>query len=99
MLDNTENFYHEILSMTIKNWQPPSKQEIRELLDQHQLTVKKSAHMARIGDKTFKEWLDPNNPKLPSQSAWTIFMYEIRAMKMGYQNMEHLFQSIEQQYE
>lgn len=55
--------------------------------------------MARIGDKTFKEWLDPNNPKLPSQSAWSMFLYELRAMQMGYKDMEHLFQALEQQYE
>lgn len=88
-----------LLIMTVKNWTPPSKIEIKNILDSYSLSTKKAAHMARIGDKTFKEWLDSENPKLPSQAAWSMFTYELRSMKMGYKNIDHFFEAIESQYE
>lgn len=84
-----------ILIMTVKNWTPPTPEAIQTIIDNLAISVKKAAHMARIGDRTFKQWLDPNDIKAPSQAAWAIFEYEIRSMKMGYKNIDHLFEALE----
>lgn len=83
--------------MTVKNWIPPSSEQIQLLIDDLGISIKKAAHMARIGEKTFKQWLDPEDIKKPSQAAWSMFEYEIRSMKMGYKNIDHLFTILEEQ--
>lgn len=85
--------------MTVKNWIPPNAQQIQAIIDKHSLSIKKAAHMARIGDRTFKQWLDPDDAKAPSQAAWSIFEYELRAMNLGYKNIDHLFISLEDGYD
>lgn len=84
--------------MTVKTWNPPTSAEIQAIIDNFGISIKKAAHMARIGDRTFKQWLDPNDIKAPSQAAWSIFEYEIRAMNLGYKNIDHLFEAIESNY-
>lgn len=84
--------------MTVKNWTPPTAQEIQITINNLGISIKKAAHMARIGDHTFKQWLDPDDIKAPSQAAWSVFEYEVRAMKMGYKNIDHLFEALESQY-
>lgn len=87
-----------LILMTVKNWTPPSTQEIQTIIEDLGISIKKAAHMARIGDRTFKQWLDPNDIKAPSQAAWSIFEYEARSMKMGYKNIDHLFEALEGQH-
>ena len=87
-----------LILMTVKNWTPPSPAQIQAIIDDLEISIKKAAHMARIGDRTFKQWLDPNDVKAPSQAAWAIFEYEIRSMKMGYKNIDHLFEAMESHY-
>ncbi|ENX58812.1 MULTISPECIES: hypothetical protein [Acinetobacter] len=87
-----------LILMTVKNWTPPSSADIQTIIDELNISIKKAAHMARIGDRTFKQWLDPTDLKAPSQSAWAIFEYEVRSMKMGYKNIDHLFEVLESNY-
>lgn len=87
-----------LILMTAKNWAPPSSQKIQATIDELGISIKKAAHMARIGDRTFKQWLDPDDIKAPSQAAWSIFEYEVRSMRMGYKNIDHLFEALESQY-
>mgnify|MGYP001133969259 CR=1 FL=1 len=87
-----------LILMTAKNWAPPTSQQIQAIIDELGISIKKAAHMARIGDRTFKQWLDPDDIKAPSQAAWSIFEYEVRSMRMGYKNIDHLFEALESQY-
>lgn len=87
-----------LILMTAKNWAPPTSQQIQAIIDDLGISIKKAAHMARIGDRTFKQWLDPDDIKAPSQAAWSIFEYEVRSMRMGYKNIDHLFEALESQY-
>lgn len=87
-----------LILMTAKNWTPPTSQQIQAIIDELGISIKKAAHMARIGDRTFKQWLDPDDIKAPSQAAWSIFEYEVRSMRMGYKNIDHLFEALESQY-
>ncbi len=87
-----------VFIMTLKNWVPPTATEIQSIIDDQNISIKKAAHMARIGERTFKQWLDPNDTKAPSQAAWSMFLYELRSMKMGYKNIDHLFEALESHY-
>lgn len=82
--------------MTLKNWEPPTSLEIQEIIEKNDISIKKAAHMARIGERTFRDWLKPDDPKLPSQAAWSVFLYELKARQLGYKNLDHVFVVIEE---
>ncbi|ENU24226.1 hypothetical protein F993_01542 [Acinetobacter proteolyticus] len=81
--------------MTIKDWHPPAANEIKQLREETGFTQAKTAHLCRIGLKTYQKW--EQGDASPSQSAWTIYMFELRAKKLGYHSLDALMSSLDKQ--
>ena len=82
--------------MTIKKWIPPTAQEIKQLREVTGFTQAKTAHLCRIGLKTYQKW--EQGHASPSQSAWTIYTFELRAQKIGFQSLDNLMDFLEQKH-
>lgn len=82
--------------MTVKDWTPPSAEAIKQLRSETGFTQAKTAHLCRIGLKTYQKW--EQGVASPSQSAWSIYLFELRARKIGYYSLEALMESIEAQF-
>lgn len=80
-------------NMTQKNWQPPTPSDIKDLREQTGFTQAKTAHLCRIGLKTYQKW--ENGVASPSQSAWAIYQFELTARKLGFQSLEHLMNEVQ----
>lgn len=80
-------------AMTVKNWTPPTSLEIKQLRIANDLTQAKAAHLCRIGLKTYQKW--ESGDASPSQSAWTIYQFELQAKKLGFFSLEHLVEDVE----
>ncbi len=83
--------------MTQKNWQPPLPDDIKNLREQTGFTQAKTAHLCRIGLKTYQKW--ESGVASPSQSAWTVYQFELRARNLGYQSLEHLIDTAQNKNE
>lgn len=81
--------------MTVKNWQPPTAEEIKKLREQTGFTQAKTAHLCRIGLPTYQKW--EQGTTNPSQSAWSIYMYELKAIGLGYPSLDVLINTLEDQ--
>ena len=52
--------------------------------------------LCRIGLKTYQKW--EQGDASPSQSAWTIYTFELRAQKIGFQSLDNLMDFLEQKH-
>lgn len=81
------------LVMTIKKWLPPNPSEIKELRIKSDFTQAKTAHLCRIGLKAYQKWEE--GVTSPSQSAWSLYMFELRALKLGFMSLESMLAEAE----